>query len=261
MSAQLHAYTFSQLRIDQRNRVLLHAGRRVKLTPKMFDLLLFLVENPGKTLTHNDIFDRVWAYAFVTNAVLAQNIASLRRVLKIEPGDLKIIETIPKHGYRFIDTVEIIEELPCFGPLLSVAILPLVYMTKNDPEYSVMSVSIADALSQRLGRLSTLTVRPISSVLHMPKPSAELCKSGQKLGVDFVLTLQLISSGSFVSVMMKLLRVNNQQLIWQRNFELTRRNLLLIQDKIVSRVGRLMTGPRAGPSPEIPHSPTRSTDA
>jgi DNA-binding winged helix-turn-helix (wHTH) protein/tetratricopeptide (TPR) repeat protein len=261
MPAELQFYKFSQFRVDQRNRVLLHAGRRVKLTPKMFDLLLFLVENAGKTLSHDDIFSHVWAHAFVTDAVLVQNIASLRRILKIEPGSEKSIETIPKHGYRFTAAVEVGEELHSHDPRLSIAILPLIYTTKDDPDYSVMSVGIADALCQRLGRLSTITVRPVSSVLHMHKPGTEFCNCGHRLGVDFVLTVQLISGGSFVSVMVKLLQVNNQQFIWQQNFKLTRENLLLIEDKIVGQVGRLMTDPRAGASPELPHSPTRNSDA
>ena len=58
-------YEFDMFRIDLEERQLLRNGRRVQLTPKIFDILLTLVENHGHTVGKNELMDRVWADAFV----------------------------------------------------------------------------------------------------------------------------------------------------------------------------------------------------
>lgn len=261
MAANSKYYKFAQFRLDRQNRLLLHAGRRVRLTPKMFDLLLFLVENPGKAITHNEFFDRVWENIFVTDAVLVQNIASLRRALSCGQCKENFIETIPKHGYRFTGAVEIGEPLPSFEPRKSLAVLPLALADENHPEHSLMSVSIADALSQRLSRFSTITVRPMSSVLHMYKQGTDTSEFGRRLDVDYVLSGRLIPRDTSVSVRFKLLQVNKEQFIWQRDFRFTTANILLIEEKVARRVSSLITRARAKQRPEIQHSPTRNSEA
>jgi pimeloyl-ACP methyl ester carboxylesterase/DNA-binding winged helix-turn-helix (wHTH) protein len=69
------------------------------MTPKAFDLLLFLVENSGYVLEKEELMKQVWPDSFVEENNLAQNISTLRKVLG--PGGAKFIETVPKRGYRF----------------------------------------------------------------------------------------------------------------------------------------------------------------
>lgn len=99
--------------MDPSERLLLCKGEAVPLTPKVFDTLLVLVENAGSLVTKEEFMRRVWADAFVEDAVLTQNISQLRKVLS-EGG----IETVPKKGYRFLKAVEVIEvdgEIQCDG--------------------------------------------------------------------------------------------------------------------------------------------------
>ncbi|HQZ96326.1 MAG TPA: winged helix-turn-helix domain-containing protein [Pyrinomonadaceae bacterium] len=95
-------------RIDLEERQLLRNGRRVQLTPKIFDILLTLVENHGHTVGKNELMDRVWADAFVEEGNLNRNISTLRKLLG-EDG-ARFIKTVPKRGYRFDPEVREIEE-------------------------------------------------------------------------------------------------------------------------------------------------------
>lgn len=92
-------YIFGVFRIDVTERVLLNEKGSVPLTPKAFDLLLFLVENSGHILEKEELMKQVWPDSFVEENNLAQNISTLRKALG--PGGAKFIETVPKRGYRF----------------------------------------------------------------------------------------------------------------------------------------------------------------
>src|SRR5688572_15342828 len=92
-------YVFGLFRIDVTERILLHEQGSVPLTPKAFDLLLFLVENSGHVLDKDELMKEVWPDSFVEENNLAQNISTLRKVLGTEGA--KFIETVPKRGYRF----------------------------------------------------------------------------------------------------------------------------------------------------------------
>src|SRR5262245_40232793 len=94
-------YRFANFRLDAGDRLLLHQGRAVALTPKAFDTLLALVERHGRLVTKDELFQAVWPDAFVEDNNLAQHISALRRALAEEPGGGSFIETVPKRGYRF----------------------------------------------------------------------------------------------------------------------------------------------------------------
>ena len=97
---------FGEFRIDVANRLLLREGEAVALTPKAFDTLWVLVEQRGRILSKDELIEAVWPETFVTEATLTQNIYTLRRALEMEDGT-KLIETVPRRGYRFVGVVTI----------------------------------------------------------------------------------------------------------------------------------------------------------
>ena len=104
-------YGFGPFRLDTVSRRLLRDGQIVELTPKVFDILVALVENRGRTIGKDELMSTVWADTFVEEGNLTQNISILRKALA-GGSDLDYIETIPKQGYRFVAPVETIA-----GPL------------------------------------------------------------------------------------------------------------------------------------------------
>src|SRR5215831_13325089 len=98
-------FEFGSFRLDERERQLLHNGEPVPLTPKAFDTLVLLLENGGHAVEKDALMQRVWPDAFVEEATLAQNIRTLRKALGQCPSGNQYIETVPKHGYRFVGAV------------------------------------------------------------------------------------------------------------------------------------------------------------
>src|SRR5215210_6196309 len=97
-----HSYEFGRFRLKVAERVLLREGELVPLTPKVFDILVTLVENGGQLVAKDDLMKRVWPHTFVEEGNLTQNISLLRKALGETPGGAQFIETVPRRGYRFV---------------------------------------------------------------------------------------------------------------------------------------------------------------
>ncbi len=98
-------YCFGEFRLDAEERRLWRGGELIPLTPKEFEVLLFLVENAGRVAEKNDLLDAIWAETYVEETTLARNVSWLRKKLDPDTNGKKLIETVPKRGYRFTGEV------------------------------------------------------------------------------------------------------------------------------------------------------------
>src|SRR5688572_48605 len=100
-----HSYEFGRFRLKTAERILLREGELVPLTPKVFDILITLVENRGQVVAKDDLMKRVWPSTYVEEGNLTQNISLLRKALGESPGGVQFIETVPRRGYRFVGDI------------------------------------------------------------------------------------------------------------------------------------------------------------
>ena len=100
-----HFYEFGRFRLDVSERVLLRDQDLVPLTPKVFDILLALVERGGHVVEKDDLMKRVWPDTFVEEGNLTQSVSLLRKALGEAHGGPQFIETISRRGYRFVAEV------------------------------------------------------------------------------------------------------------------------------------------------------------
>ena len=108
-------FRFGPYRLDAERRVLLRAGQSIPLTPRAFEVLLYLVRNPGQTVDKDELLHAVWSDVAVTEGNLAQAISTLRKALGDSPADHQFVVTAPRHGYRFVG--EVVLERPGVEPL------------------------------------------------------------------------------------------------------------------------------------------------
>src|SRR5437016_3220595 len=99
-------YEFGQFQMDLAQRILLRHGEPVNLTPKGFDLLLFLVQNSGRVLEKDEFMKALWPESFVEEGNLSQNIFVLRKVLGDDQNGHCFIQTVPRRGYKFVASVK-----------------------------------------------------------------------------------------------------------------------------------------------------------
>jgi serine/threonine-protein kinase len=100
------ALKFGPFRWDPGNRLLLRDGAEVPLPPRVLALLECLVERPGQVISRQELTDRVWRDAFVTDTSLAEAISYLRQALGDDPQSPTYVQTLHRRGYRFIAPVE-----------------------------------------------------------------------------------------------------------------------------------------------------------
>ncbi len=98
-------YAFGPFVLDVARTALFRGDEIVPLAPKVYDTLLALVSENSRTLTKNELVDRVWPDSAVGDGSLAQNILVLRRILDPYFPAESPIATFPKRGYRFVAPV------------------------------------------------------------------------------------------------------------------------------------------------------------
>lgn len=101
-----HSYQFGPFRLDIAERLFLKNGEPVPITPKAFEILAVLVENHGRLVEKDSLLKEVWPDSFVEESSLSQNIYMLRKVLGEDGTGTRYIETVPRHGYRFVAEVK-----------------------------------------------------------------------------------------------------------------------------------------------------------
>src|SRR6202050_3128597 len=94
-------YCFGEFVLDPRRRTLSRAGAPVSLTPKAFDVMLFLLQNPNRLVTKEELLLAVWGDTFVEEGNLTQYISHLRKALGDNSEETRLIVTIARKGYQF----------------------------------------------------------------------------------------------------------------------------------------------------------------
>ena len=105
-------YTFGEWTLEAAERRLSDGSRVVALAPKAHDVLVYLVRHAGRLVTKAELLEQVWAGAFVEEGILAVHVSALRKTLGDVSASPRIIETVPRAGYRFIARVSATPALP-----------------------------------------------------------------------------------------------------------------------------------------------------
>lgn len=101
-------YEFGDFRVDAAKRLLYgREGEPVALSPKVFDTLLFLVQNNQRVIEKDELMREIWADTIVEENNLNKNISILRRVLGEKKDEHRFIVTVPGRGYKFVAPVEV----------------------------------------------------------------------------------------------------------------------------------------------------------
>src|SRR5437879_8556186 len=92
-------FCFDGFTLDLTRGCLLRGSQEIKLRPKPFDALKYLVENPGRLISKTELIEVIWPDTAVTDDSLVQCLMEVRRAL----GDdaQQMIKTVPRRGYIF----------------------------------------------------------------------------------------------------------------------------------------------------------------
>jgi two-component system alkaline phosphatase synthesis response regulator PhoP len=93
---------FGDLKIDLRGTEVSRDGKNVPLSAREFQLLRYLVENRGKTVSRGELLKEVWGYNAATyTRTVDMHVASLRQKIEDDPKQPQLVVTVPGLGYKF----------------------------------------------------------------------------------------------------------------------------------------------------------------
>ena len=149
-------YAFADFVLDSEAGELRRDDTRVDLRPKLYSLLLFFVENRGRLIAKEEILDTVWRDIHVSDGSLNRTVAELRQILGDDSREPRLIETVPRRGYKFIGSI-ISANLGFRSNLMllhaerTYALAPGEHVVGRTPECSVQIV--APSVSRRHARI------------------------------------------------------------------------------------------------------------
>jgi DNA-binding winged helix-turn-helix (wHTH) protein/tetratricopeptide (TPR) repeat protein len=164
------SYRFDHFLVDRAGYRVMRGDQVVALTPKLIDLLLHLVDHRGTLVTKEELLDALWPGANVTDNALAQAVSELRQVLGDEASRPKFIKTVARRGYRFIASVETVDDRTT-GPVdktrlagedqlqnrNSIAVMDFVNLSGNQA-HGWLSAGIAETVTGDLRALGAFRV-------------------------------------------------------------------------------------------------------
>ena len=259
-------YEFGPFRIDMERYLLLRDGEPIPLSPKVFETLLFLVENRGRVGKKDEIINSVWPDTFVEESNLAQNVFLLRKALREEKNEHRYIVTIPGVGYRFVAPVREFDgpnasPEPAPARVSSIAVLPFKDLLGDD-EDKFLGPGLADALIMRLSSIRELKVRPTAAVLRYSNLKEDPLQIGRELNVDALLDGVYQRETGKIRVSVQLVSVRDGVTLWAAKFDEQLTDIFAIQDSIADQVVRSLAIQLSGDEQrQIKKNYTRNPDA
>jgi DNA-binding winged helix-turn-helix (wHTH) protein len=105
MTTSESTVAFANFRLDASNVSLWRGKQALKLKPKAFDVLHYLVDHAGQVVTKDALWRAIWPNVTVSDAVLTMCVRELRQALEDDAKAPRFIETVHRRGYRFIGQV------------------------------------------------------------------------------------------------------------------------------------------------------------
>ncbi|HET8676745.1 MAG TPA: winged helix-turn-helix domain-containing protein [Blastocatellia bacterium] len=104
-------YHFDDVVVDCEKFRIQKGDQTRTLSPRSFDLLVYLIEHRNRVVEKQELFEQVWKESFVTDNALTRAVKDIRRAIGDDADAPRYVETVPKRGYRFIAEVKTPDEI------------------------------------------------------------------------------------------------------------------------------------------------------
>src|SRR5262245_23398593 len=101
-------YYFYDYALDEARRELQRMGQLVAVEPKVFQVLLYLLQHRDRVVSKEELLEQCWPEAFVSEAALTRSLTKLRKVVQADRTAPAVIKTLHSQGYRFVADVTLL---------------------------------------------------------------------------------------------------------------------------------------------------------
>lgn len=251
----------------------------IRIKPKSMAVLECLAAAAGEVVSRDRIFDEVWPDQAVTDDVLTHSIAELRKAFGDSARDSRVIETIPKKGFRLVAEVLPLvdaetprwsmgtttpigwwaagvvvlvligiagfwpsERDPAPGPVTenSLAVLPFVDLSESQSQ-GYFADGLTEELINRLTRLQGLSVTGRTSSFYFKNRNEDLRDIGNQLSVQYILEGSVRKSSGGLRITAQLVDVDSGFHLWSKTFDRPFDDIFVIQEEIAESVARTLS--------------------
>lgn len=239
-------FRFGTFELDVQARELHKCGLKIKLQVKPLQILTLLLEHPGEVVTREQLRQRLWATDTFVDFDHGLNAAvnKLRQALGDSADDPRFIETLPRHGYRFIAPLsgpsqEAVAHSEQPSEKVRLAVLPLENMT-GDPAEDFFVDGMTEELITQLAGLHPARLGVIARTSTMrykaTKKSAE--EIGRELGVEYIVEGSVRRAGGRVRISAQLVEACDETNLWAESYEEDTSSILALQNEVARAIAR-----------------------
>ncbi len=221
---------FLEYEVDLPAGQLLRQGRRVRLREQSFKVLALLLEHAGEVVTREELRRRLWpGDVFVDfDNNLNSAVAHLREALRDSAEHPRFIETLPKHGYRFIASISSPARTSEPVPERKARIVVLPFLNLNgDAVQEYFSDAVTEEFITCLARLSPerLGVIARTTAMHYKGSQKDVAGIARELGVEYVVEGSARRTNDQIQMNVQLIRAIDQTHIWADRYDTESREL------------------------------------
>jgi TolB-like protein/DNA-binding winged helix-turn-helix (wHTH) protein/Tfp pilus assembly protein PilF len=260
--------SFGAFDLDPASGELRKHGIRIKLHEKPFQLLLALLEHAGEVATRKELQERLWPHDTIVEFENGLNnaISRLREALGDTVENPRFIETVPRHGYRFLADVSrpapapasipskrwiqalllALGTLVVFGvvfrlpartpkPIQSLAVLPFRNLGPGAAD-DYFAEGITDAITTQLAKTGVPKVISETSVAQFKDTQKPVPEIARMLDVDAVVEGAVLREGDQVRITVQLIRADTDRHVWADSYQRRLADMLALQDDVASGV-------------------------
>jgi TolB-like protein len=244
-------YLFEDYALDTDRRELRRGTDLIPLTPQVFDLLAYVIQNREIVVSKDDLIAAVWGGRVVSESALTTRINAARSAIADTGEQQRLIKTLPRKGIRFVGAVheeqrrieavaaDHVTQPPKASLTLpdkpSVAVLPFTTFS-NDALQDYFADGIVEDIITELSRFPELFVIARNSSFTYKGQAVDVREVGRDLGVRYVLEGSVRKVDNRVRITGQLIDAASGAHIWADRFESTFDDIFALQDRMAESV-------------------------
>jgi DNA-binding winged helix-turn-helix (wHTH) protein/tetratricopeptide (TPR) repeat protein len=265
------SYRFGPFTVDAGSYRLLRGSEVVPLSPKIIDLLLYLVARQSALVPKDELFAALWPDVAVTDNALTQAVSELRQALGDDPSKPTYIQTVARRGYRFVAAVEVavptpVPAAPVVEPRIeakqpAIAVLDFENVS-NDREFAWLSSGIAETVTNDLRAAGALRIIDRVRVVEaLRRPGAGLASLRADLHLDQAVVGSFQRSGDRLRITARVVDAASGEALAEAKADGALEQVFELQDRIVEQFADTLSIKPADQQQTSTHRETSSLEA